>query len=486
MEPAAYRLFEPCGEQAAYSAICAAVGSRFVSCRGVDRLAYSRDVWLLPTKKAQRGEFPYSPEIIVWPGNTHEVSVVVRLASQHGMSVIPYGGGSGCVGGILALRESVMIDLKRMDQVSSLDETTLSVTVGAGIIVQDLEDWLNLRGYTLGHFPQSMHSASIGGCVAHNGIGTFSTKYGKFDDMVLGMEVVLPDGEVLSTMPVPKCSTGPSLNQLFLGSEGTLGIATQVTLKIHRRPECRLFRSCAVSDMRTGLDLIRQLIQHDLRPAVVRLYDEAESARKFQSLNLAGDLCLLNLCFEGYRDVVRAEVEIGEGICGAGGAKYLGTEIGQEWYDRKRFDVSAFVSWLQEPRNICDTLEVSATWDKLADVYYEVRDAMQRLGCKVMGHCSHVYPQGGNLYMIFFARAKGDGDRELEELYHTILDETFKVCGRLRAAISHHHGIGIAKGEWMPIQHGVAGMSVLRAIKKGLDPGNIMNPGKLGLEQAIP
>jgi alkyldihydroxyacetonephosphate synthase len=476
------RLFKPTKYPDIYKKLCSIIGERYVSSRGVDRLAYSRDVWPVSLKMAQLNKYPYIPEIVVWPSSVDEISSILSLIEQNGMKVIPYSGGSGSVGGTLPLSESILVDLKRMDKIIHLDDVSLTVTVEAGKIIQDLEDELNAAGFTLGHFPQSMHSACVGGSIAHNGIGTFSTKYGKFDDMVLGMQVVIPDGSVLDILPVPKSSTGPNLNEVFLGSEGTLGIVTSATLKIHHEPELRLFRSYSVSDIRIGLDLIRELIQHDLKPAVVRLYDEIESESKFEALNMPGTQCLLNLCFEGFNEIVELEDSICAQICKSRGAKYLGREIGEYWFTSKRFDVTGYIDHLIEPKHICETLEVSSTWVHLADLYYEIREVMLKNAFKVMGHSSHVYPQGGNLYMIFFAELESLEEEAIWNLYRKVLDDTFHVCKRLGAAISHHHGIGIAKSNWMILQHGQAGMKVMQSMKKAIDPGYKMNPGKLGFD----
>lgn len=474
------KLSAPTRHPVAFHELCTILGPRRVSVRSVDRVAYSHDVWPVAAKWIQQARFPYIPDIIAWPGTTQEVAAVIDVARRYGLPVVPFGGGSGTVGGILPLRNGITIHLRRMDQIIDLDRTSLLVTVGAGMIGQTLEDQLNLEGYTLGHFPQSMRPAAVGGYVAHKAVGTFSTKYGKFDDMVLGMQVVVPSGEILNIIPVPKSSTGPNLNELFLGSEGTLGVVTEVTLKIHAMPELRLFRGYAVPSMRVGLDVMRHILQHDLKPAMVRLYDEVEAASKFETLGLRGGPCLLILCFEGYRQLVELEERISTEICRSQGAEELGSEPGELWL-ANRFDTSSLLGCVCQPTGIYDCLEVAATWDRLADLYYEIRNAMEPYSYKVMGHTSHVYPQGGNLYMIFFAEAGSPDLEKIGQLYYRILDATFQVCRRLGAAISHHHGIGLSKAQWMTLQHGQAGMNVLRAVKGALDPDNLMNPGKLGL-----
>lgn len=465
-----------------YREVESIVGPEWISSRGIDRAAYSFDVWPVVAYQVHSGHVPYYPDLVVWPGTVEEISHILQIASRFGIPVVPYSGGSGCVGGIVPLHGGITLDVKRLDRILDLDRVSLTVTVEAGTLLQHLEDSLEREGFTLGHFPQSMRSAAVGGTVAHNGIGTFSTKYGKFDDMVLGMQVVLPDGEILEIKPAPKRSTGPNLNELFLGSEGTLGVVTRVTLKIHHAPESRAFQSFAVPDMRAGLDLCRRVAQHDLRPAVVRLYDEIEGkGLLFETLKIKDDLCLLLFIYEGFQDLIGHEAELGKNICLEGGAEDLGPGPARFWYEKKRFDVRHYLAKTEAPSRIADTLEIAGTWDQLADMYYAVRRAMDQYPCRSMGHTSHIYPQGGNLYMIFFADAGSEEWPDVERLYFQILDATFTACHKLGGVISHHHGIGMAKKDWMELDHGPAGMQLLSRIKNALDPKGIMNPGKLGL-----
>jgi alkyldihydroxyacetonephosphate synthase len=462
--------------------LCDLLGELWVSTRWLDRLAYSYDVWPVVRHLTQQGQYPYWPDMIVWPETAQQVSAVLKTARFNHIVVVPYAGGSGAVGGVLQPRHGITLDIKRMDHILSIDATSLTVTVEAGVLVQKLEDTLNRVGFTLGHFPQSMHSAAVGGSIAHNGIGTFSTKYGKFDDMLLGMQVVIPNGDIVDILPVPKRSTGPNLNELFLGSEGTLGVVTQATLKIHPLPETRTFQAYAVPDMRKGLDVIRQIIQHDLKPAVVRLYDEHEGKGLiFESVGLQGGQCLLIVCFEGFRPLTELEASLCSEICRFNGLSDMGPEPGLLWFEKKRFDIRHYLSATTKPNRIAETLEVAATWDTIADLYYAIRKAMEQFPCRSMGHLSHVYPQGANLYMIFFAEAAGEQPETVQELYYQILNATFQTCHRLGGTISHHHGIGISKKQWMVLEHGETGMRMLDSIKKALDPDLLMNPGKLGI-----
>ena len=476
----AAELFNGTKNAPAYKELKALLGDEWVSAKGVDRLAYSRDVWPIVSKQVHHGNVPYFPDIIVWPANAEEVKSVLEAARRHSLTVVPFAGGSGAVGGALPLQNGITLDIKRMDRILHLDKTSRLIRVEAGMLLQKLEDYLNYEGFTLGHYPQSIRSATVAGSIAHNGIGTFSTRYGKFDDMTLGMKVVIPNGDLIEIKPIPKRSTGFNLNELFLGSEGTLGIVTEATLKIWPLPEYRAFQSYAVSDMRAGLEIIREVVQHDLTPAVVRLYDEIEGkGLLFETIGMETGQCLLIFCFEGYKEQAEFEASICRRICLAHPVDELGPDPGIIWYEKKRFDVRHYIAAAEKPNRIADTLEVAATWDRLADLYYEIRKAMEQYPCRSMGHTSHIYKQGANLYMIFFAES-GDA-ADLESLYFNILDATFQTCSRLGGTISHHHGVGFSKKRWMKFEHGESGMSLMRSIKKALDQENILNPGKLGL-----
>lgn len=467
-----------------YEQLCDVVGEQWVSAHASDRIAYSYDVWPVGANRVHRGTPPCWPDMVVWPETAEQIRAIISLSNQFKVPVIPFSGGSGIVGGIVPIKPCITLDVKRLDQILALDRVSRTVTVGAGMMLQHLEDQLNQEGCTLGHFPQSMHSAAVGGTVAHNGIGTFSTRYGKFDDMVLGMQVVLPSADILDIRAVPKRSTGPKLNELFLGSEGTMGVVTEVTLKIHEMPQKRLFQSFAVPDMRVGLDLCRRVVQHDLRPAVVRLYDEVEGkGLLFESINIKNDQCLLVFIYEGYEEIVDFESKLSFEICAQNGGTDLGPDPSKFWYEHKRFDVRHYLAKTVEPSRIADTLEIAGKWDTLADLYYEVRQAMEKYPCRSMGHTSHIYQNGANLYMIFFAQAESEDAQVVEKLYFDILQATFETCARFGATISHHHGIGLAKGQWMAQEHGQAGLQLLQSIKDALDPNNILNPGKLGLKE---
>ncbi len=459
----------------------AALGPDLVSSEAVTLLAYSHDAFPLALKVAGQGRAVYLPELVVFPRHVGHVVQAVRLAQDMGVPVVPYGGGSGIVGGALALRGGVVIDLKGLDGVGEIDTISRLVTVGAGVVGQRLEDHLNERGYTTGHYPQSLRSSTVGGWIAHRATGTASTRYGGIESLVAGMEVVLPTGDVLRLRTSPRSATGPDLKQLFLGGEGTLGIVTEATLRLWPVPGARRWLCYTFSLFDQALDVVRRIVQAGLRPAVVRLYDATESDLVNASGHTKGR-CLLFLSCEGSHDAVEWECAQIEAMIPST-AVTLGPAPAEHWWSG-RFNTPALLQTLQRSTGIADALEVSAPWSRLAEVYTSMRGAMlealhvgNRSGT-VYGHVSHTYVDGANLYMIFHGDA--EGSEQVAALYAQVLKAAFVACTREGGSLSHHHGIGLGKAKWLALEYGREGVGVLQALQRALDPAAVFNPGKLG------
>ncbi len=456
------------------------IGADRISTLLPDRLANSRGTFPLEFKWIQSGPYPYIPDAVVWPRTAREVSAVLRWAQKAEMPVIPFGGGSGIVGGVVAERGGISLDLKKLTDLD-IDERSLIANAGAGWIGQDLEDVLNARGYTLGHFPQSMHSSTVGGWIATRAIGTFSTQYGKIDDLVIGLQVVLPTGEVVTTNPAPQSSTGPAVKDIFIGCEGTFGVVTRAALRIRPKPEHRVLLGFTFRDVHSGLEAIRLTMRADVVPAVVRLYDEAEAESKLRVLGIGGRAVLLVLGFQGSRRQVEYKLsEFNQTAAECDGVN-RGTEPGEMWY-RSRLDTRGMLEVNRKLGGASDAVEVAASWSDLERLYLSVKQAAERHGALVHSHFSHFYPTGGSVYVIFFAQA-ANSPLAGAELYRRILGEMMDACIAAGGTISHHHGIGIAKAAWMRAEHN-AGFDALLKIKKSLDPANILNPGKLGFPAA--
>jgi alkyldihydroxyacetonephosphate synthase len=262
--------------------LAAVVGDRRVSTREPDRAHYARDMWprlLLGLRDGAPAAYP--PDLVVWPHTVEEIRDVVALARKLHVPLVPYGAGSGVAGGALPLFGGITLDLKRMDRILAVDEGALTVEAEAGINGERLERDLDRRGYTLGHFPSSIYCSTLGGWLAARSGGQMSTKYGKIEDMVLGVTAVTGRGEIVTTGRHGRATSGPDWTQLLVGSEGTLGVIASARLRIHRRPEVRHLRGFEFPRLTAGLEAIRRVLQRGLRPAVVRLYDEFDSAMNF-------------------------------------------------------------------------------------------------------------------------------------------------------------------------------------------------------------
>ncbi len=454
----------------------AVVGEEGVSAGKTDRLANCRDYWPMGTLWFLEGKAPALPDLVVWPRSAAEVAAVLRLAGAYGAAVTPYGEGSGALGGAVPLQGGISLDLKKMNRVLKLDRDNLMVTVEPGLNGSRYEEYLNKQGFTGGHFPQSLRCSTVGGWTACRAAGTFSTRYGKIEDMVVSLEAVLPDGKIIRGRNLPRTSTGPRVDHLFLGSEGTLGVITAITLRIWPCPEKRILSSYAFESIERALEAVRRLIHAGARPAVVRIYDSIETAHHFPDCETAAGGVILILLFEGNAAIIAAEDEVAAGLARAEGGTAAGPGPAERWLDI-RFDVG-LASTLFRQGALVDTIEVSTNWKNAAPLYHAMREAVLTVEgiALATGHYSHVYPEGTALYLTLVAFPSGDK----AEYYRRLWGAAMESCLALGGAISHHHGVGLHRGLWMAREHGQA-LEALRMIKDALDPGGIMNPGKLGL-----
>ena len=453
------------------------LGKKNVSDKEIDKISYSKDYWPIALRWTLEGKIAALPDFVVWPENTQQVSHLVRLANEEEIPVIPFGEGSGVMGGAVPIKGGFVVDMKKMGNVLKIDDENLTVSVQPGINGMNLERALNKDGFTIGHIPQSLYCSTLGGWLACRAAGQFSTKYGKIDDMVISLEAVLPQGEIIQSKPVPKSSTGPRIDKILLGSEGTLGIVTECTLKIWPYPEKRVLRSYAFSDVGQGLESIRLILRRGIYPAVVRLYDKIETSRHFYKTKEAKGRCALILVMEGDKDLVGLEEEISHKICTDNNGVECGEEPVEHWFST-RFNVKEISEFM--PRDVIfDTIEVSVMWDKAMQLYSTMISAMASVEGVIMAsaHASHFYPQGVCFYFTF---AGTPVDASPNEFYTSVWDAAMRSCIDAGGSISHHHGIGLMRSSWIQEELGIT-FDVLKRFKKSLDPKNIMNPGKMGL-----
>ncbi|MFO1325738.1 MAG: FAD-binding oxidoreductase [Rubrivivax sp.] len=457
------------------------VGSEHLLCSAAHRLAYARDRLPYGTFRLREGALPgHLPAAVVLPADEAQLIALVQLAQRERLPLIPFGAGSGVLGGTVPLLgRELVVDLKRLNRLLEVDALNGTATVQAGLNGAQFEAALNERGFTAGHYPQSITMSTVGGWAACRGAGQASSRYGKIEDMVLGLKAVLPDGQRLVVRPVARRSVGPSLKDLWVGSEGTLGFITELTLRIWRKPEFEQGQVLAIPSLEAGLELLREVMQSELRPQVARLYDAAESAARTEGVSGFDTqhpiLCILK--FAGPRRLALLEAELALEIAARHGARSAGSEPCTHW-EATRFE-SYSTKWQTEGHHM-DTIEVAAPWSALPALYCSCRDAVRSLaeGVHFGVHWSHVYPEGACQYMTLRLPPM-DAARALA-LHRQAWDRVQRLTLDAGGSIAHHHGAGWFRGPWMAEELG-GGLPVLQAIKDALDPHNLLNPGKLGL-----
>ncbi len=442
---------------------------------------YSQDAWPMAIKLAQMGQRPFRPEVVFHARFPQQVPKLLVWAGGNRVPVTVWGAGSDVVGAALPAHGGILLDVSGLNKILTLDKTSLFVKVGAGLLGGALEAELAKYGFTLHHSPQSLERSTVGGWVAMRACGQFSSRWGGIEDLVLAVTVALANGDVVSTPLAPRAALGPDLKSVFIGSEGTLGVILDVTLRIFPVPEhCRL-ESLSFPSLQAGLTGMRMLMQSGLRPFLARLYDADESPHVARWSGSAfpseGNLFLLG--FEGLHHVVEAEASAGMDMLRLQGGTRLGPEISQGWMEN-RFDFSAVENRLNSPGGLAETIEVAHFWSGILDVYQALKNNLLPLAGEVLGHFSHAYPQGVSLYMILLGQVPdaAAAASRLAEIWDTAM-RTSLDCG---AAISHHHGIGLARQAYLREALG-ASYAVLERIKRALDPQGLLNPGKLAFRR---
>lgn len=523
------------------------VGEEFVLTSAPDRLAYNNDCWprgIILTRGRQLRA--HQPAAIVQPENEQEILALVQWARATSTPIVPYGAGSGVCGGAVANGDGIIIDMKRLRAISNGNHDDLTVHAQSGVIGMNLERELNRQGFTLGHFPSSLYCSSLGGYLAARSAGQTSSRWGKIEDMVVSMRVVTGAAEIIDTAPNPRvqrpihhvldCGFDPT--QLFVGSEGTLGILTDATLRIDVKPSRQIYRGFQFESVERAFEAIREMMQMGLRPAVVRLYDAFDSliARRKAGRNskesvgtralmsrlseraldtlpleagaeLKGRLnqvthgllgrvlgqpivintlinvlpqdCLLVIGFEGQSDIADAEAHAAFSLLSKYGTD-LGEGPGKHWL-KHRMDVSYKQSAMFDAGAFVDTMEVSTTWSNLDNLYQSVRQALAP-HVLVMAHFSHVYPEGSSIYFTFAGFGADLDDTLLR--YETTWRVAMETVMKAGASVAHHHGVGQSKAAYTNHDH-PGGHALFEALKTTFDPDGIMNPGKVYLKNAI-
>ncbi len=457
-----------------------AVGRENVSTNTVDKITHSVDYFWLSRMWADRGCRMPEADIVVSPANATETSKVIKIANYYKIPVTTWGGGGGTQGGAIPVAGGIVLNTKRMDAIYEINEQGMYIECGCGAIYKHIEWAANERGYATMHYPSSLTCSTVGGFLAHRGIGVVSTKYGKIDDMVLSMEIVLPNVDIINTSTAPKHAAGPDLNQIFIGSEGTLGVITKAQIRIYEQPEDRRFRGFLFHNMTDAFNAGRELLQK-FKPSVMRLYDEAETAsliKKIVGVEKPG--AFMNIAYEGVKEMVDVEEKILLETFAKYNAEDLGSEYGEKWWKEK---ITFFYpGHMMDLPQCFGTMDTIAPYGTIEKIYWAMKEAIETNfpQARFIAHFSHWYEWGCMIYDRFIVDDVPQDPEEAFRLHNDIWNCGVRTALANGGVVNDHHGVGIKLGRLMKEQYGPA-MQVFEGLKKQLDPNGIMNPFKLGL-----
>ena len=438
-------------------ALTTLLGPENVQTSAEARAAASRS-WSPRYTKAKMASNAAVVDAVALPNDTDAVIATVRWANANGVSLIPVGGGSNTVGG---RQGQVAVDLSHLQTVR-WDEESLLVHVGAGCALGALEDQVNAHDYTLGFLPQSLHLATVGGAVASNAVGLFSGRYGRMRDLTAGLEVVLPNGSRIQTNSAPGANAAFDLHDLFIGSEGTLGIITEVSLRMRPVPEVRAWTAFTFPTFGEAVDALRLIYRSDSRPAAIRLMD-------------SDSVPLLLLAFEGDELAQTGPYQIAYAVCQKIGGTAQPAEMGEKWFDAER----GRTDWLApnaRPGGLADIFAVSASWSGVKSLYEAVRAAVSPLVTHLDIQISHAHPTGAALTIGFQAQSETPSPDSALHLYERIAGAALSAVIEAGGSVAHHYGVGDSRRAFFRQERGEAATSALQAIKAALDPNGILPP----------
>jgi alkyldihydroxyacetonephosphate synthase len=485
-----------------------AVGPANVSTDPLDRVVHARGKSLRDLVRHRNGDVGRLPDVVVRPADEDEVVQVMQAALDADAVVIAFGGGTNISGSLEApadeQREIVSVDLGRMDGVLAIDDASRLARVQPGVFGPHLERQLNARGWTVGHFPDSFTHSTLGGWIATRSSGMQSDKYGDVADLTRAVRVVTPAG-TLVTRPVPHTSTGPSVREMVLGSEGRLGIITEATVQVHRVPERRLILGYLFTDWPSALAAMQEIAAGEAAPSVTRVSDAHETQFSFatrkdpspvdrlkskalttylerrRGFDLEA-MCLSFIGYEGTKDHVAAQRKLVGKIVARHNGLCIGASPG-ELYDQKKFDTPYIRDYLLDRGALADVSDTAAPWGDLPALYASVMAAAERSFAEqqvrgyIMCHLSHSYHAGACLYFTF--GFKPSGRRDPLEDYNAVKSAIQQAFVDSRGTLSHHHAVGTEHARWLEQDISAPGVAMLRALFDGVDPGNNLNPGKI-------
>jgi alkyldihydroxyacetonephosphate synthase len=415
----------------------------------------------------------HTPIGVVTPRSTDEVRRIVLFANAENISLVPFGGGSGLMGGALSIRPSLVVDLRSMNRILEIDSEARSALVESGVVLESLDEKLNELGFILGHDPWTVPVATIGGAISTNSVGYRAGIYGSMGEQVLGLEAVLPNGEILRTRAVSKHSAGLHLNALLIGAEGCFGIITEATVRIFPKPESRVFAGHLFSSFETGYGAIQQMFQRRLRPAMLDFGDDEDRHEPG---------ALLYLVFEGNEAVVALEEQQAAEICAAHGGAPLGREEPEQFWLERHEIARRFMRNRRQRRGrggdgvYRDWIHVALPASKVLAFRRVAQDIIERRAVRLQESGLWVQPE------LFSMRlgAEDDDTPNAQLALEETIEELLRAVQQMGGSMEYTHGVGVKLAPLMAEEHGY-GLEVMKQIKKALDPKNIMNPGKMGL-----
>src|SRR5258707_7533980 len=468
--------------------LAAIVGAEYCGIEDRSRLLRAGGKSTLDLLRRKDSGVQDAPDAVLLPGNEEEIAEITRYCADHSIAIVPFGGGTSVVGGLDPIRGDfkavVSLGLRRLNQIHSLDEVSGEAELGAGLTGPEAERLVGEGGFSLGHFPQSLQFATIGGFAATRSSGQDSAGYGRFNDMVRGLRTVTPAG-VLDLGRAPESAAGPDLRQLLIGSEGTFGIITRVRVRVHPAPAATRYEAWSFPDFATGADALRAVVQTGTGPTVIRLSDEAETGVNLATTESIGEGsitggCLAITVFEGTQAHVESRHAETRALLEASGGTSLGEAPARAW-EHGRFGAPYLRDSLLSAGALCETLETATNWAGVPALKAAVTEALTTSLAEsgtpalVLCHISHVYPTGASLYFTVVAGQRGNPIEQWRKAKAAASDAMM----RTGATITHHHAVGADHRPWMRDEVGDLGVEVLRAIKATLDPAGILNPGKL-------
>ncbi|MFF9718475.1 FAD-binding oxidoreductase [Streptomyces sp. NPDC014603] len=475
-------------DPAAHRALAAAVGEEHVRTDPETRIRHTRGKSTPDLLRIREGDLSDVPAAVLLPAEHDDVLAVMAACAEHGLALVPFGGGTSVVGGLAPDRGRpfVALDLRRMDRLTDLDPVSRTATLQPGLRAPQAEALLAEQGFTLGHFPQSYEWATIGGFAATRSSGQASAGYGRFDEMVLSLTLATPRG-TLDTGRAPRSAAGPDLRQLVLGSEGAFGVITAVTVRIRPVPDTRVYEGWRFPSFAEGTAALRRLAQDGPRPTVLRLSDETETLIGLAQPDAIGAGvqessagCLAVVGHEGTAEDTAHRRAGAAAVLRAAGGTPLGEEPGRRWAGG-RYSAPYLRDSLLDAGAFAETLETATFWSRVPELYAAVRDALTGTLTEagtpplVMCHISHVYENGASLYFTVVSAQGDDAVAHWTRAKHAANEAILAAGG----TISHHHGVGTDHRDWYLREIGPVAAQALDAVKRHLDPAGLLSPGVL-------